>query len=290
MYFFTNNKYMSKNRYYLLYILIQNKIYCDFCCSSRRRSIEIYNPNQDTQKHFIIEENKRNNENNVNNKKDEKIDENNNIHYDFKNKNEQNIQKMLKLIKNDISKSDIDEIISILLNINNQNYYKVLKQIYNKLKLKSYLNIVKINDLIYIFTSENKITIPGIHYFYFEKIEKNNKFYSNNNDIGKIEFFSNIKTDIFKILCDDCIKKNKNLPLETILKIYKNLNSNFNHNFRIFLQNDSFDEDFYFLINKEKNIVKKVSNLDSLKKDHNSNYKIIKIDSNKIEFINNIIN
>ena len=270
---------MSISRYYLLSILVQNKIFCHNCCCTRSRSVEIYSSNNDIQEPVIIEENKEKN-----------IDLKDNVSDDLKNKNEQNIEKMLKLIKNNISKSDIDEIIVILYNINDTNYIDVLKKIYKKLNIDSYLNIIKNGDITYIFTYNKRFIniIPGIHYFYFENVKQGNNIYSNNNDIGRIEFYSKIKTDMFKILFDEYLKKDKNLPLETMLKISDNLRINSNYNFSISLNKDNFDDEFYILIDRENNELKKISNLNSLKDNSDSNYKIIKIHSNKIEFINRL--
>jgi len=270
---------MSISRYCLLSILMHNRLFCHNCCCTRTRSIEVYSSNNDIKEPVIIEENKE--------KKEELKDI---VSDDFKNKNEQNITKMLKFIKNSISKSDIDEIIVLLYSINDTNYSDVLRKIYKKLNVDSYLNIIKNGDIIYIFTYNKRFIniIPGIHYFYYEKVKSTNNIYSNNNDIGRIEFYSKLKTDMFKILFDEYLKKGKNLPLETMLKISDNLRINSNYNFSISLNNDNFDDEFYILIDKEKNELKKVPNLNSLKNNSDSHYKIIKIHSNKIEFINRI--
>jgi len=267
---------MSIGRYYLLSILMHNRLYCHNCCCTRTRSVEIYSSNNDIKEPIINED---------------KIDLNTTVSDEFKNKNKKNIEKMLKFIKNDISTIDIDEIIVLLYNINDSNYSDILKKIYRKLNIDSYLNIVKNRDLVYVFKYKERFTniIPGVHYFYYEKVKSTNNTYSNSNDIGRIEFYSNIKTDIFKILLDEYLKKDKGLPLETMLKISDNL-ENSNLNSPIYLNNDNFDDEFYILINKENNESKKVLNLDSLKDNSDSNYKIIKIYSNKIEFINKIEN
>lgn len=268
---------MSIGRYYLLPILMHNRLYCHNCCCTRTRSVEIYSSNNDIKEPII---------------KEDKIDLNTTVSDDFKNKNKQNIEKMLKFIKNDISTIDIDEIIVLLYNINDSNYGDILKKIYTKLNIDSYLNIVKNRDLVYVFKYKERFIniIPGVHYFYYEKVKSTNNTYSNSNDIGRIEFYSNIKTDIFKILLDEYLKKDKGLPLETMLKISDNLKTKSNYNFTISLNNDSFDDEFYILIDKENNKIKKVSNLNSLEDNSDSNYKIIKIHSNKIEFINKIKN
>ena len=282
---------MLSKRYFLLSILVQNRIYCHNCCSTRSRSVEIYSSNNDVQQPLIIEENNNvNDENNVKNEEKEILNLKDNVSDNLKNKNEQNIEKMLKFIKNDISKSDVDEIIVLLNDINDSNCKDVLKKIYKKLNIDSYLNIIKNGDIIYIFTYNKRFIniIPGIHYFYFEKVKQNNNSYSSNNDIGRIKFYSKIKSDIFKILFDEYLKKGKNLPLETMLKISDNLRINSNYNFKILLKEDKFTDEFYILIDKEKNESKKVINLDSLKNDSNSNYKIIKVYYNKIEFINRV--
>ena len=118
---------MSLGRYYLVPILLQNKIYSHTCSYTKTRSIEIYSSNNDIKQPIIVED---------------KVALKDNVSDKFKDKNKQNIEKMLKYIKNNISQSDIDEIITLLYDINDLNYSSILCKIYRKLNIDSYLNMV----------------------------------------------------------------------------------------------------------------------------------------------------
>ena len=47
---------MSIGRYYLLPILMHNRLYCHNCCCTRTRSVEIYSSNNDIKEPIINED------------------------------------------------------------------------------------------------------------------------------------------------------------------------------------------------------------------------------------------